>query len=66
MKQQSRVGGLPIYFQGRHISCFYGTSPSSSITTALLTEMLKYLNKMVFMTEMYAILFSCLMVITVE
>jgi hypothetical protein len=37
-------GGPTCFFQGKHIPCFYGTSPKASITTTLLTEMLKYLD----------------------
>jgi hypothetical protein len=39
-------GGPPCFFQGKFIPCFYGTSPKAGITTALLTEMLKYLYKL--------------------
>jgi len=39
-------GGPTCYYQGKSIPCFYGTSPKASITTELLTEMLKYLDKL--------------------
>jgi len=39
-------GGPTCTFQGKQIPCFYGTSPKASITTELLTEMLKYLDKL--------------------
>jgi len=39
-------GGPTCIFQGKTIPCFYGTSPKASITTELLTEMLRYLDKL--------------------
>jgi hypothetical protein len=39
-------GGPTCFFRGKHIPCFYGTSPKASITTTLLTEMLKYLDRL--------------------
>jgi hypothetical protein len=39
-------GGPTCSFQGKHIPCFYGTPPKASITTELLTEILKYLDKL--------------------
>ncbi len=36
-------GGPTCFFQGKHIPCFYGSSPKASIKTTLLTEMLKFL-----------------------
>ena len=39
-------GGPTCTFQGKQIPFFYGTSPKASITTELLTEMLKYLDKL--------------------
>jgi hypothetical protein len=37
-------GGPTCIFQGKTIPCFFGASPKASITTTLLTEMLKYLD----------------------
>jgi hypothetical protein len=45
-EKESCEGGPTCLFQGKFIPCFYGTSPKASITTALLTEMLKYLDKL--------------------
>jgi len=39
-------GGPTCFYQGKTIPCFYGTSPKASITTELLTEMLKYLDRL--------------------
>ncbi len=39
-------GGPTCFYQGKTIPCFYDTSPKASITTELLTEMLKYLDKL--------------------
>jgi hypothetical protein len=39
-------GGPTCIFQGKTIPCFFGTSPKASITTTLLTEMLKYLDRL--------------------
>ena len=44
-------GGPTCFFQGKHIPCFYGTSPKASITTTLLTEMLKFLDRLGFYTR---------------
>lgn len=35
-------GGPTCFFQGKYIPCFFGMSPKASITTTLLTKMLKY------------------------
>jgi hypothetical protein len=40
------VEDLPVFLEKTHIPCFYGTSPKASITTTLLTEMLKYLDRL--------------------
>jgi hypothetical protein len=44
-------GGPTCFFQGKHIPCFYGTSPKASITTTLLTKMLKFLDRLGFSTR---------------
>jgi hypothetical protein len=46
-REKVMCGGPTYFFQGKFIPCFYGTPPKASITTALLTEMLKYLNTVV-------------------
>ncbi len=46
-RKKSYVCGGPIcFYLGKSIPCFYCTSPKASITTELLTEMLKYLDKL--------------------
>jgi hypothetical protein len=46
MTQQVVQGGPTCFFQGKTIPCFFGTSLKASITTTLLTEMLKYLDRL--------------------